>query len=508
MNRLSTDPCFTLKYSLKGDCKDSITGLAFSDDGKFLACSSSDGNVVVYNVMNGSKAATFRSDSFPTVLAWGLGRELVTGLNDGGVILYYNATRGQGPVSKFFKPVFLFVESPDHQELADLGKPIATLAFHRETKRLFVASGSSVGIYRRRSQNDWVYLCTIDLPPFEYTEVGFELDDPYPTKILFPRMKDQVFVCYRDHGIRFSFGSRRPGTGPNHVYRNYRIIDDRNIEVIWSIPPDNRICPASLSPDNNTIVAWNLNEGLDFYCTRRANLKLIETLDLSSASNTEVNLMLDIQYILNGKAVLVGSNSGAPFIVHVATKEVIQTLKHSNMRASTPINAYWSQRGQHYITTADRDNGEETLIKLWHLRPSYGWLGNVWLAKTFHSGFYFIFLHCLILGGFVALRWPLEWRYPVVGGIALIGRIAQTLSRWAERMDASNFAATVSVSVDRIVSETSEIVKDSYPMNSLAVAAVTTVTSTETVTVMEAVMPTGSTELFPPVTHPPTCAVV
>ena len=100
MNHRSTDPCFTPKHTLKGDIKDSITSLDFSSDGKFIACSSFDGTIVVYSTINGRKVTTFRNNSFPTVVAWGVDHELVAGLNDGGVVLYYNATRGQGRASK------------------------------------------------------------------------------------------------------------------------------------------------------------------------------------------------------------------------------------------------------------------------------------------------------------------------------------------------------------------------------------------------------------------------
>ncbi|KAG7097789.1 hypothetical protein E1B28_005108 [Marasmius oreades] len=516
MSPHNADPCFTLKYVLKGDYKDSITTLAFSDDGKYMACSSFDGNIVVYNMNNGGKVVAFRNDSPPAALCWGLGRELVAGLNDGTVIIYYNATQGYGRASKFLKSAFSFTPNREHDPddlLADLGKPIATMSFQPETRKLFVAFGASVAIFWHRSQTDWVYICTINPPPFEYTEVECDLGEPYVTKVLLPRMKDQFFVCYRDHGIRLSFGLRPPGAGSNNIYRNYRVEDTKTSEVVWSIPPDNRICPASLSPDNNSIIAWNLNDGLDFYCCRYLHLKHIETLDFSSASNTEVNLMIDVQYILDGKAVLVGSNVGTPFIVHVATKEVIQTLKHSSTRAPAPINAYWSRRGQHYIATADRDSGVETTVKIWYIPPSYGWLGDVvvWPVRIFrhvsvYITFLHLFLHLLLLATFVPVQWSLEWRNPVVGGLALIGRAAQTLSQWAERMEASDFDTLVTVSVGPSVFRSSETVIGSSPMNAVTVAAATTVTSTETVTVM-AVMPADSTAPLTS-THPLTCAAI
>ncbi|KAL0568189.1 hypothetical protein V5O48_013796 [Marasmius crinis-equi] len=355
-------------YRLRATFRDltkSVSSLSFSSDGRFLAASSMDGRIAIYSTDGSPRMVNsfLNLNSPPLVLVWGIGYELIVGLKNGRVCRYPNASQGTNWLSTILGSYREQKLDKDLMSIADLGKPITALTFHSATRRLFVAHQSGVNIYRRYSwgrsrtvfqttfsytssfTDDWQRLSTLDPPPFDYTAVGFVFSEPFPVAILVPNWKDEVIVCYRDHGIRLVLARGPEGqtshtriTGVMSFTRSARSLELRGLYFlkIESLTADNR-CAAGLSPDSDHIAAWNLNDGIDLYNIQRAFLDKTETITLKSSNPTQVNAMLDVRYIQDGEYVLVGSNVGKPFILDPRTKKVKNILKHSEERAVASI---------------------------------------------------------------------------------------------------------------------------------------------------------------------------
>ncbi|KAL0060809.1 hypothetical protein AAF712_012402 [Marasmius tenuissimus] len=468
-------PKYILKFTLT-DFAGSISSLAFSDDGKFLAAASHDGNIVIYATCNARRPIrSFTSpDSPPNIVVWGIGYEIIVGLLDGRILRYPNATRRPYGFRSLMKGS---QDNTPAQELADLGRAVVAMTFHKETKRLYVGCDSGVSLYRRRDSAQWIFCTEIQPPAFEYTPVGFTLPPHVPVSILVPKWHDEIIICYRDQGIR-----------------NYRLCDDgKEVRVGWSIPVFNRLCPSSLSPDCAYIASWNLNEGLDLYCIRRANLELTETITLDSQSPTQVNALLDVKFLHNGKDILVGSNTGKPVIVNRATKEVVQVLIHSQAKAITPINAYWSSLdNEHLLATGDRDMGQETAVKLWFAAPPVNrWRKLLsWPTSAVNSVTYWWLMQSLLifLVGRSAFSPWLQWSNPfVASGVRLLGMTGRALSQWASdgsgagspSLDSLATGEGMTSSLDVFVAQpTVEPVVLTTVTSTLVIPVSTTVTST------------------------------
>ncbi|KAL0580178.1 hypothetical protein V5O48_001837 [Marasmius crinis-equi] len=170
---------------------------------------------------------------------------------------------------------------------------------------------------------------------------------------------------------------------------------------------------------------------------RRANLDRIDTITFDPHTPTQVNAMLDVKFIHNGKDILVGSNTGEPVIVNVATKDVVQVLVHSQAKAVTPINAYWSSfiNDRHLLATGDRDMGQETVVKLWQANPPASWPRKILSlpAKVVNSSTWWWLVHAFLFSlilRYVLASW-LHWDETLAAVVRLIGTVGEALSKWA-----------------------------------------------------------------------------
>ncbi|KAL0565719.1 hypothetical protein V5O48_016303 [Marasmius crinis-equi] len=291
---------YRLYATLGGDFSTSLTAIAVYPEGKFLAASSKDGRIGIYGLNGSVKLRTSFSvgDTVPTALAWGLGTELVVGLNDGRLMLFPRATKTYGWLVDLLKRVGSSKQDSDSLEIADLGASINTLTFQKETKRLFAAHGSEVSVLRRKNTNSWPTSRTINPPALDLTPIQVDLQAPYPVKVHLSRWEDQIIVCYRDHGIRA-----------------YSISDAKDTEVVWQILPEKRICASGLSPNSHHIAAWNLDTGLDLYTTMRSSHQVVDTIRLTDNFGIDTNCMLDVEFV-SEREIVVGSNVGTPFIIN------------------------------------------------------------------------------------------------------------------------------------------------------------------------------------------------
>ncbi|KAK1235371.1 hypothetical protein PQX77_001407 [Marasmius sp. AFHP31] len=382
---------YTLKSSFTGFAN-SITSLKFSNDGKYLAVCSLDPLITVYRTDDGNKVSSFTTrimespESAPLVVVWGLEYELIVGTRDGRVIRYPDA--------------------------------------HRSPSSLAILRWITAG-----PEKTPALLCEIKPPPFEYTPIRFDMKDPSPVNVLIPQGRNEVIVCYLDHGIRFA-----------HLHCCSSIVLQpfpgaiKSLKIIRLPLYRGRFPPtaeSALSPNSASIAAWNLYDGIDIYSTRRAYLRDIDTINFDFPTSNDVNMTQDIQYIRAGKEILVGSNFGQPFIINATTKELAQVLDHTKAKV-----AYWSRDDLHLIATGDRDRGQDTCVKLWHIAPPYNWWNLLyWVGTVARSRLYWRLIHvvlfCLIAR--MTLGSLIDWRSLVSMGVFFVGIAGQAVADWAQK---------------------------------------------------------------------------
>ncbi|KAF9029668.1 hypothetical protein BDZ89DRAFT_1038424 [Hymenopellis radicata] len=416
---------YSLEKTFMGLHQDSVSCLAFSPCGQFLA-SCGKGRVCIYSVSR-SKVIRYYDivDASPVALTWGdTTDDLYVGYSNGHLWQYQRPTRGglRSMLARFFP-------SADISEFGVLEGSILKMTWGSRSRHLFVAHGSSATVLRPVTKLAWDIVSELDRPELPYTALGFQPPAPCPVGMHISGRRNQIIVADRDYGINC-----------------YDFSNIRGIKC-WDIAPGNRIGMSDVSHDCTSLAAWNLKDGLDIYTLSPSRRKYKETISLQDNLGENTNVFLDVAFIHDDFDLLVGSNVGQPVIVNLRSHHVVQKLEHSPVNCIVSIVAYTRLGNRRYIATADRELGTETTVKLWVAKTdSHLWNFISRILEGFRRvwkqlGTLFLILIVLFVDRIIIQEGLLSWHSrPIRSLLALIVNLAEgvrdlaTSTSWSAKL--------------------------------------------------------------------------
>ncbi|KAJ3778216.1 WD40-repeat-containing domain protein [Lentinula raphanica] len=371
---------------------DYVQSLAFSTNGRYLASSTNDNTLRVYDIeQNFVPIWEEKSDCPSTAIAW-KDNALFTGSMDGTISCYY-------PVASW-----IFRQRPEVIYKTD--DAVQALEFNVRGDYLLVCSGADVFLFEKSVvSGKWNYRDYLPRPsPFGEPNHG----DFFPivaTGAHFLDQEDQCLIGYLYNGFwKFNMETWESTNcwGP-----------DDSLELKDPRRYYGRIVASAKSPDSKSIVITDACLGLQWFKITSERLKYMSTTyhpqDLSS------NIPLPVLFINQGRAVIVGSTKGCVSILETKRAERVQTLKHGNDQTWVTALAYVESTSRsRMIATGDGNRGQHTRIIVWteDKKRSSLKFSNLWYIMhkiTMHM--FSIVQMALILAGIIS---TLSWLYPTL----------------------------------------------------------------------------------------------
>ncbi len=144
---------------------------------------------------------------------------------------------------------------------------------------------------------------------------------------------------------------------------------------------------SSLSPNENSIVIYNIRDGVDVYAVKATGggrRKPKRSFKLPKPART--NYAVQVMYVNDGRGVVCGTTTGEVCIWDTMSGEIYQTLAHERddilqavavrlcadrFKAVLTISCQGVNRGGFsYIAAGSVDKGQQTYIKLWKAKYS------------------------------------------------------------------------------------------------------------------------------------------
>ncbi|KAJ3715824.1 WD40-repeat-containing domain protein [Lentinula raphanica] len=361
---------------------DYVLALAFSTNGRYLASTTNDNTLRVYDIQHSFATIWEEKGDHPfTAVAW-RDNTLFVGSMDGTVFYCHPLTRW-------------------------------ALEFNQRGDYLLVCSGADVFLFEKRSWNYRDYLPRPE--PFGEPNNG----DNYPiiaTGAHFLDHRDQCIIGYLYNGFwKFDLEMWESTNcwGPDNLLesndprRHYSRMFDELISVA-----------SAMSPDSKSIVTTDACLGLQWFKVMPERLKSMSV--TYHPQDPQSNVPLPVLFINQGQAAIMGLTKGCALILESKRADKIQTLKHGNDRTWVTALAYVESAGGkgRMIVTGDGNRGQHTKIIIWtedkRTRGSLPKIHELWYIVQKMSIYIWIAMQtALILMGFIStLLWisPTSWK--------------------------------------------------------------------------------------------------
>ncbi|KAJ3827545.1 WD40-repeat-containing domain protein [Lentinula raphanica] len=317
-----------------------VNALAFSVDGRYLASTSNDNVVRVYDIGNQFSVIWEHEDSCPpTAVTW-MDGNLFVGNMDGDLVRYC-------PTSTSTIKWIREYRRSTREAIYKADAPIHTMEFNTRGDRLLLCSGADVLFFKKHSES-WQFQDHFPRPvPFgEY--YNFDTPETVATGAHFLDDHNECIVAYLHDG-----------------FRKFRIDTWEYTKNQWGLSNRSfeKIGYSARSPDSKSVVATNLHRGLDWFKITPEKLKKMST--SGEIQDRRFNIPLPVLFINNGQATVMGTTKGYAAIFEVKHGKKIQALKHGGDQTWITALAYAESGYRRLIATGDGNCGQRTKIVIW-----------------------------------------------------------------------------------------------------------------------------------------------
>ncbi|KAI5986645.1 WD40-repeat-containing domain protein [Pisolithus albus] len=330
---------YGLQWSSTGH-KGPINCISFTEDGSYLASGSDDGHVLVWAMQDGSLLQRLKPKQGPVVaVKWFTGGPphsepstkvcylLSAGANGTVVIWCFNMTLA------LFEWVHMETVFDSAIECVTLDETHSVLA---------VATLGRIATYQLSKSNRLAMHLLQVHPPLSQSRL--------------PSLPISAHFSDRGHTLMVAF------------------LDSREI-VAWDITPwkqlwhqkiRTRIGSMAYHDGTKMLLVWNLIDGFDAYqLVDEPNNRLLHIRHFRVKIRR--NRICQLQFDLDGKTVITGSDNGRVVVWDISTGKQLQVLHHSEeLYGVQVVNYHALQFTKHYIASGSSDAGEEqSLLRLW-----------------------------------------------------------------------------------------------------------------------------------------------
>ncbi|KAI5988766.1 WD40-repeat-containing domain protein [Pisolithus albus] len=323
---MSTPLRYELTKKLEYDRRSTVTALAFSPKGSYLAAGSLDGTLSICSTSSGETLYQVHAAGGISLLSilWTAPdeRQLLCGLGNGVVI------------SVTITTYITVTGFRAHDNL-----PVECLSISGST--VVTGAASEVSLWDHSGSSAWVSRGIITPPPSIAMNSNAEI---IVTSLHWAWTKysdNTLLVAYLHHGILFW--------------------DVRKAKIAHFFYLKTLVGGMHISPDGNTLVVSNLDSGFDVYHLNNC------TLD-GSILHPCHGRKIPVVFIHGGFAVLSGSSLGQVSIWDTSSRTLLQVLKHEAMDTVLAITAYAEWESDRFIIatgTIAKENSQPGTY-LWH----------------------------------------------------------------------------------------------------------------------------------------------
>ncbi|KAH7920025.1 WD40 repeat-like protein [Leucogyrophana mollusca] len=289
---------------------DSVVCLAFSRGGKHLASGGEDGNIIIWDVVEGHQLSRIHMKTPILSLQWDFALGLFCGFQDGALLLIPDVVN----VNSTF------------EVLTGVKAPVYCMDLHSSSRELAIGLGCEVHVAKEMTKATYATFTVLPEPtalPSRNPDADSNTNDDIRVRaraVYFFKNSRKLVVAYLNHGIVCWDVSTR--------------------SQVWVIVPTHRhqhICEnisisssghAALSPDRRYVLVSNLNNGLDLYPIGKSNVLQA----YRYPAHADKNFPFTVDFLQDGDAVVCGSPSGKVAVWNTKTGVHVQTLSHGGLK--------------------------------------------------------------------------------------------------------------------------------------------------------------------------------